>query len=305
MLPTSIKGELHLTNTLTTYKNSVLAYAFGFATLIGFSVLSTIMQQNGVPTQQGVNFWLINGAYSLCLGVVALLILMLSKQPVKQTLGLDKKAFGVDKAVLLCATVFVMINVTVVLNSWFVQFLTTLGCNVKSYAVSTEQILQNPLLAVVVGCILPAINEELLFRGLIVKGLNSKMGNAAAVVVSGLLFALFHANPAQTLHQFALGCLLALVAISTQSVVLPVIAHLFNNLAVLALALYVEPTGVYTQYSYWIVAVGAVVLAGLIWLVVRQFKTNKIVVEKQNTSAYDLLLVATAAFGVYLWAGAL
>ena len=201
------------------------------ATLIGFSILLTTLGQSGIQTNQGVNFWLFNGAYSICLGVVAVLILVFTKQPIKQSLGLDKKPFSVSQLLVLLGVVFVLLNLSVVVNKWFLQMLQGWGLDVKTSSVTSEQILQNPVLALVVACVLPAINEELVFRGLVVKGISQKLGNVASVLITGFLFALFHGSPAQTLHQFVLGCVLSYVAISTQSVVLPVIAHFFNNLS--------------------------------------------------------------------------
>ncbi len=294
-----------MTNPLTTYKNSSLAYAFGLATMLGFSVLLTLLQQNGVLVSEGLNFWLINGAYSLCLGAVGLLILKLSKQPVKQTLGIRKQAFSPKIAVLLCVMAVVLLNVSVVANDWFLQLLTKLGCDVTTKPITNQQILQNPVLAVVVACILPAINEELLFRGLIAKGLQTRLGNTTAIVLTGLLFALFHGSPAQTLHQFAFGSMLAYVAIATQSIILPVIAHLCNNLAAMLLALYVEPTGVYQTHGIWFVLIGGAILAVLAYVFNRQIKLPQPTKQKINAPAFDLLMLATSALCVYLWVGAL
>ena len=154
-----------MTNNLTRYKNGVLAYTFSLAVLLGVGVAIAYLQMGGVQTDSGINFWLINGAYSICLGLVALLILRLTKQPIKQSLGLTKEAFNAKQLLVLLATVFVLLNVAAVVNNWFIDLLISWGCNLPS-SVTSEQIKANPVLAVVVACILPAINEELVFRGL-------------------------------------------------------------------------------------------------------------------------------------------
>lgn len=272
--------------------------------MLGMGVVMAMLKLNGVTTDDGINFWLLNGAYSLCLGAVALLILRLSKQPILPTLGVSKDVFNVKKIVVLLATVFVLLNVMAVVNNWFVDLLIGWGCNPPS-AVTREQIVANPVMAVIVACILPAINEELIFRGLLAKGLAQKLGNVASVLLTGLLFAIFHGSPAQTLHQFILGCILSWVALSTNSVILPVVAHFFNNLAALLLALYVEPTSFYNNYSWLVLAVGGVLLVALSYLCYRQFKLPQSKGEKTNTSPFDLLLVATAVFAIYLWVTAL
>lgn len=293
-----------MTNKLLHYKNGVFAYTFATAVMLGVSVVVSLLNLNGISTSDGVNFWLINGAYSICLGGVALLILRLTKQPLLQTLGIKKDVFGVKKIITLIALVVVLLNVMAVVNNWFASLLTRWGCNLPS-GVTREQILANPILAVVVACILPAINEELIFRGLLAKGLAQKLGNLPAVLLTGLLFALFHGSPLQTLHQFVLGCLLSMVAISSGSVVLPVLAHLFNNVVALVLALYVEPTNFYVHYKWLVLGIGGALLAALGYLCIRQFKLPQSQVEKANTSPTDLLLVAVGLFSIYLWVGAL
>ena len=293
-----------MTNNLTRYKNGVLAYTFSLAVVLGVGVAIAYLQMGGVQTDSGINFWLINGAYSICLGLVALLILRLTKQPIKQSLGLTKDALNAKKLLVLLTTVFVLLNVAAVVNNWFIDLLTSWGCNLPS-SVTSEQIKANPVLAVVVACILPAINEELVFRGLLCSGLKEKLGNLPAVLLTGLLFALFHGNPAQTLHQFALGCLLSMVALSTKSVVLPVVAHLFNNLTTLVLAMYVEPTNFYSDNKWLVLAVGGLLLVALVYLCTRQFKLDQRKTEKVNSAMYDLLLIATAGMSIYLWVTAL
>ncbi len=76
--------------------------------------------------------------------------------------------------------------------------------------------------------IVPAFCEELLFRGVIMKNL-VPYGKGTAVIVSALLFALMHQNPAQFLYTFFGGIILALVCIETGSIWCSVFIHLFNN----------------------------------------------------------------------------
>lgn len=82
--------------------------------------------------------------------------------------------------------------------------------------------------------ILPAILEEVIFRGLLLKGLHG-FGTALSVVICGGLFALYHQNPAQTLYQFCCGMAFALVAIKSGSILPTVLSHFLNNAAILVL----------------------------------------------------------------------
>ena len=84
------------------------------------------------------------------------------------------------------------------------------------------------LLYVGLICIVPALCEEILFRGLICNGLK-KMGTFAAVFGSAFLFMIMHGSPDQTVHQFILGSILALVYLVSNNLWVPIIIHFLNN----------------------------------------------------------------------------
>lgn len=80
--------------------------------------------------------------------------------------------------------------------------------------------------------ILPAIFEELLFRGIILNGLK-QYGKVKAVIFSALLFALLHGSIDQTLYPIILGIVLAVVALKTNSVIPSILIHFVNNTIVI------------------------------------------------------------------------
>ena len=82
--------------------------------------------------------------------------------------------------------------------------------------------------------VLPAFFEELIFRGLLLKGMRV-FGIAGAVLLNGALFALYHQNPAQTLYQFCCGAAFALVAIRAGSILPTVLSHFLNNALIIFL----------------------------------------------------------------------
>jgi membrane protease YdiL (CAAX protease family) len=73
------------------------------------------------------------------------------------------------------------------------------------------------------------LTEELLFRGLILRGLLQRYGTVPAVMLSALLFALVHANPYQFASAITMGVFLAWLLVRTRSLWPCIIAHaLFN-----------------------------------------------------------------------------
>ncbi len=76
--------------------------------------------------------------------------------------------------------------------------------------------------------IVPALVEELMFRGMIYKNLRP-YGRANAIIISALLFGLMHQNPAQFVYTTAAGVVLATAYELTGSFWACVLLHFFNN----------------------------------------------------------------------------
>jgi len=85
--------------------------------------------------------------------------------------------------------------------------------------------------------LLPAICEELLYRGFIFRSLLSRVGAFWAVAVSALLFALAHQNPYELLPLFVLGVVLAAAARRSGGLLVPAAVHFLNNCVFVAAGL--------------------------------------------------------------------
>lgn len=131
-------------------------------------------------------------------------------------------------------------------------------------------------LALFVLAVMPAIGEEIFMRGTVFSGLATR-DIWFGVLMSGLFFSLMHANPVQTVHQFGLGTVLAIVVALSGSVWAGVIIHFFNNFISLTLTAYlpqVDEMYVKLGYFNWLtgaasVIVGLVLLACLLYLFYR------------------------------------
>ncbi|MBR5108014.1 MAG: CPBP family intramembrane metalloprotease [Bacteroidales bacterium] len=73
------------------------------------------------------------------------------------------------------------------------------------------------------------IFEEWLCRGMVLRGLLTKMKPVWAIVVSALFFAVIHANPWQALTAFLIGLVMGYVYYKTGSLILTMIIHFVNN----------------------------------------------------------------------------
>lgn len=90
---------------------------------------------------------------------------------------------------------------------------------------------QLPLVLVVIGgCVLPAMGEELLFRGFFSRGLMGNYGIALGSLLATLLFAVMHLDPVQVCGTFLLGLGFQYVFFTSRSLLLAMTSHFLNNL---------------------------------------------------------------------------
>lgn len=84
-------------------------------------------------------------------------------------------------------------------------------------------------LVLILTAVAPAICEELLFRGIVLRSLE-RFGSTVAIFGSALIFAVMHGNAYQLLLQFALGVVTGYVVMKEKNLLYGVIIHFVNNL---------------------------------------------------------------------------
>ncbi len=89
---------------------------------------------------------------------------------------------------------------------------------------------ENIFALIIVLVILPAVLEELIFRGIIFSGLLRNSGFKFALLFSSALFGLIHFNFVQGISAFLTGLILGWLYWRYNSLIIPIIAHGFNNL---------------------------------------------------------------------------
>jgi len=75
----------------------------------------------------------------------------------------------------------------------------------------------------------PAVSEELLFRGVIGRGLLARYGLVPGVLITSLMFGLMHMNPAQIMGTIPIGIAIHYVYRVTRSFWSPMLLHFLNN----------------------------------------------------------------------------
>jgi len=111
----------------------------------------------------------------------------------------------------------------------------------------------------IVLSVIPAIVEELTFRGVLLHGLRTRYGPVGICLVVGLVFGFFHFQLFRIPGTALLGAGLAAVTLVTGSIYTSMLWHGINN----ALALYLGSLEVELTPDTWLVATGAVVALAL------------------------------------------
>ena len=114
---------------------------------------------------------------------------------------------------------------------------------------------------------LTPVLEELIYRGVIYRRLREQLSVRASVVLSALIFALFHFNWVQFIYAFFMGMILAYVLECSHSVVYSILGHMLANLlGVLRTELGILGDTLDGSVSAWLITFG-VLLIGIAFLI--------------------------------------
>ena len=236
-----------------------------------FLVIVGAMQTEGYAQTD----WYLYVSYLLpqiAFAITAIWFLRFSKTPVKTAIAAQKCK---PRYFLLALTIQIGLLSLSELNALFLKFLERFGY--EDVGITLPNMDGFGFVGVlVVVALVPAVFEEIMFRGVLLKGLKG-FGETDAVLLCGALFALYHQNPAQTLYQFCCGAAFALVAIRSGSILPTVLSHFLNNALILTLTKF-EISAFSTPVLIAIVSASAACLVGsLVWVFVfdKQEKTEK------------------------------
>lgn len=120
-----------------------------------------------------------------------------------------------------------------------------LGISVPQSLIENSNYLYILIYSLVITPVLPAICEELLFRGVIMRGFKEK-GVSYSIILSALCFALMHGSVAMLILQFLAGIAIAAVVTLTKNHLYGVLMHWASNLFVV---LYALPSVILEEFS--------------------------------------------------------
>lgn len=144
-------------------------------------------------------------------------------------------------------TMFASINITGLFNYVFslitpIELSSSLGITMNNFG--------EFLIVVLMLAVLPAVCEELVFRGIIYNGLRSKLNIKWATVLSAVMFALIHLSIYKTFYQIILGVVLSLIVYYTGTIFYGIIFHFINNFTIV-LVNYISPSKAIFEFATW------------------------------------------------------
>ena len=132
---------------------------------------------------------------------------------------------------------FVLAAILIGVAAWYIDLRIVTWLQPPGETKQLEQLVERSSLvpSLLAIAVLPAVCEEMVFRGLVARALG-RYSLAAGIVGSALVFSAYHLLPIQMIATFPLGLALAVLALRSGSVVPGMIAHLLNNATVIVVS---------------------------------------------------------------------
>lgn len=176
-----------------------------------------------------LRFWLMLGAVIVVLfGLVPFAAAAYMRVRIRPALGLTRP-HPLGLAAALCFG----LSTWILAQAWFTWQQTWLPMPPEMEQVYEEMVAAlgdtSPLVMVLFLALIPAVCEELFFRGYALSGLRGGLGKAGAVVVVAIAFGIYHHSVHRLFVTTALGLLLGLLVIQYRSIWPAMLAHLLHN----------------------------------------------------------------------------
>ncbi|MGK7370160.1 MAG: CPBP family glutamic-type intramembrane protease [Candidatus Halalkalibacterium sp. M3_1C_030] len=125
--------------------------------------------------------------------------------------------------------------------------------------------------------VVPAICEEVLYRGYVMRAFEKSWGILPAILISGLLFGLYHVQLSNLLPLASIGIVLGFVTWASESIYPAMLAHFVNNGGSVLVGSYYPDTAFAemtpeTMPPFWAVAVSIIISGYLIYYMYQQHK---------------------------------
>lgn len=218
------KGELLENKKEFSIVDSALACVMFIVLSLLFSVF---MSLTGIKVYaSSLGYFVLQSVVEALFAVAAFAVVYFKKKDYVPAMGLDKKVNGSMVGWCFLVSLISLMGFGNLTNV-FLEILQYFGYSsvLGSMTISSFPQYIGYLIS---SCLIAALCEELLFRGVIESGFK-KWGIKVAVGFSALIFMLMHGNAEQTVHQFIVGVIVGYVFYKTNNIWIGILIHAFNN----------------------------------------------------------------------------
>jgi membrane protease YdiL (CAAX protease family) len=191
----------------------------------GGEITPTALVEFGMANASAVLLTLFGASCIYCVGVAAIAF----RGQLVERLSIRKFT-----TLQLFAVVLLAMPLAIVISSLAVAIMSAFGMNMNDGSV-----IDNPptlAIALFTIAVLPAIGEEIFFRGLLSRGLIARHGLILGVIFATALFALVHVNPVQVFVIFFMGLVMQAVFMWTRSILASILLHGLYNATIVIFA---------------------------------------------------------------------
>lgn len=241
---------------------TVFALLYIIISVLGGALISGLGETSAVR-------YSISALFSPIAFIITIIFFKAYKKEDREYLGVNKTSVeNFALGLMLFLAMFLGLST---INVKFITFLESVNIKAPQVNIVINGFLDYALLVFSLA-VIPAIVEELLFRGLV---LNHTIGKNkwATYFAVGFLFAIFHGSLSQLLYQFVYGVLLCALTDKARSVFPAMLAHFLNNFVVLTAEYIGFDLGVIIS-NIIVIILGLILLVGFIFLIVYKGKKH-------------------------------
>ncbi|MFC6267623.1 CPBP family intramembrane glutamic endopeptidase [Frigoriflavimonas asaccharolytica] len=221
--------------------------------------------------------WFQIAAYVLSFGCPILFFDLFVTRPKGNKLNFNFASKSFYTYVLIFSMMLGMMLISEYLTSFIPTEGFIFGPLYKLFEEQMNSISIEPFSLIIMVAVLAPIFEEILFRGIIMKGmLNNKINPYRAIVISAFIFGAVHFYPWQFLGAFLLGMVLGLVYWKTKSLLLPMLMHAFNNFIAAMLMIFVKVDSLEALFkidAIYLFGIGILIFSVSLYLFLSKYKT--------------------------------
>ena len=160
--------------------------------------------------------------------LIGMPILILLVKTIPVTTVNEKKKMSVGQWIIAFFMCYACIYLSNILGLLFTGIIEHFKGNPVQNTILNITSLISPITAFFIMVICAPIVEEIVFRKLLVDRA-SKYGEKTAIILSGLMFGLFHGNLNQFVYAFTFGCFLAFIYTRTRNIIHVILLHMGIN----------------------------------------------------------------------------